>query len=251
MSAIHIVQLYPDLLGVTGDKGNVDVLATRAQLAGVDATITRASVGDTAAGRADVIVIGNGPLSAMRAVCDDLSARRAWLEEQHSDGAQIFAVGGGAELLSRGVDLVDGGSLEGLGMIPARVARTRERRVGYLVAETPDGVLVGFEDHASLWRIDADSDLAMRYGRVRAGHGSVAGGFETIVTDGIHATNVQGPVLPLNPWLADRLLTRAATRVGLTYAPGAAHAAIDVNADAARADIERLATEKHFTAIQL
>ena len=119
------------------------------------------------------------------------------------------------------------------------------------MAETPDGVLVGFEDHASLWSIDADADLAMRYGRVRAGHGSVTGGYETIVSGGIYATNVQGPALPLNPWLADRLLTDAAARVGVSYASGDAHAAIDLHADAARADIERLATGKHFTAIQL
>lgn len=251
MSGIRIVQLYPELLGVTGDKGNVDVLATRARLAGVETTVTTASVGDPLAERADIVVIGNGPLSAMRAVHDDVAARRTWLEEQRAGGAQIFAVGGGAELLSGGVDLVDGESLEGLGLIPARVARTRERRVGYVVAETPDGLLVGFEDHASLWSINAESDLAMRYGRVRAGHGSVVGGYETIVTDGVYATNVQGPALPLNPWLADRLLAAAAERVGVTYAPGAAHAAIGVNADAARADIERLATDKHFTAIQL
>ncbi|GAA1912244.1 type 1 glutamine amidotransferase [Microbacterium aoyamense] len=245
MTTLRIVQLYPDLLGITGDRGNVDVLATRARLAGHDVVVESVGLGDPSPAEADVIVIGNGPLSAVRAVRDDLAARSAWLSAKRSGGASLFAVGGGAELLTEGIDLLDGTSVDGLGMLAARVTRTRTRKVGYVVAETVDGRLVGFEDHASEWSVP---DAAARYGRVAAGVGGIAGGFETVAVDGVWATNVQGPALPLNPQLADAILLRA---LGDAYATTGAHEAIDVHARAARAEIERLAASKHFTAIKL
>jgi len=251
MTAVRIVQLYPELLGVTGDRGNVDVLAARARFSGWDADVVGVAVGERGPDEADVIVIGNGPLSALRAVRDDLATRRGWLEAQRAAGATIFAVGGGAELLSEGIDLLDGTSIDGLGLVPARVTRTRTRRVGYVVADASDGRLVGFEDHASEWTVTSRAEDGIRYGTVIAGNGSLRGGGETILVDGIYATNVQGPVLPLNPQLADAILRRAAARRGGAYTVGPEHEQVDAHARAARAEIERLASSKHFTAIQL
>ncbi|MCC4907291.1 glutamine amidotransferase [Microbacterium sp. cx-59] len=251
MTAIRIVQLYPDLLGVTGDRGNVEVLAARAALSGHETEVVLVGRGETAPDTADIVVIGNGPLSALRVVGDDLHGRRDWLAAQLASGGVVFAVGGGAELLSTGIDLLDGTAIEGLGLLPARVARTRQRRVGYVVAETVTGRLVGFEDHASEWTLAPDADPAVRYGRVIAGNGGFADGFESIAIGGLYATNVQGPALPLNPPLADALLARAFARQGVEYASGVAHRAVDVHAEAARAEIERLAVNKRFNAIQL
>jgi CobQ-like glutamine amidotransferase family enzyme len=251
MSSIRIVQLYPDLLGVTGDRGNVEVLAARASLAGLQTEVVEIGRGDAAPESADVVVIGNGPLSALRVVGEDLLSRRDWLAAQLAAGGVVFAVGGGAELLSAGIDLLDGSTVPGLGLLPARVARTRQRRVGYVVADTVDGRLVGFEDHASEWTLTPDADASVRYGRIVAGNGGFADGHETIAVDGLYATNVQGPVLPLNPQLADAVLRRAFARHGVDYAPGVAHRAVDVHAEAARAEIQRLAVSKRFNAIQL
>lgn len=248
MTTLRIVQLYPDLLGVTGDRGNVEVLAARASLAGHESEVTLVGLGEDAPSEADIVVIGNGPLSALRVVREDLASRREWLAALVAAGTVVLAVGGGSELLSEGIDLVDGSHLDGLALIPARVVRTKQRRVGYVVADTPDGKLIGFEDHASLWRL-GDPDIA--YGTVTAGNGGIDGGFETVRMGTVYATNVQGPVLPLNPDLADAMLSQAFTRLGSTYSAGPAHAEIDSHSRAARAEIERLAVDKRFTAIQL
>lgn len=248
MTTLRIVQLYPDLLGVTGDRGNVEVLAARASLAGHETEVTLVGLGEDAPAEADIVVIGNGPLSALRVVRDDFASRREWLAALIGAGTVVLAVGGGSELLSEGIDLVDGTHLDGLGLIPARVGRTKQRRVGYVVADTADGKLVGFEDHASLWRL---GDPAIAYGTVTAGNGGIEGGFETVRMGSVYATNVQGPVLPLNPDLADALLTQAFARLDAQYSPGRAHADVDAHARAARAEIERLAVDKRFTAIQL
>lgn len=251
MTTLRIVQLHPDLLGVTGDRGNVDVLAARARAAGHDAVVDRIGIGEESPADADVVVIGNGPLSAMRAVRDDLAGRRDWLAARLEAGASVLAVGGGAELLTHGVELLDGTRIDGLGLVPVVVTRTRARRVGYIIAETADGRLIGFEDHASQWELDPEADPGIRYGKVVVGKGGLAGGFETIAVDGVWATNVQGPVLPLNPQLADALLRRALARTGSAYELTDAHEAFDVHARAARADVERLAESKQFSTITL
>ncbi|MGP3536637.1 type 1 glutamine amidotransferase [Microbacterium sp. RD1] len=251
MTTLRIAQLYPDLLGVTGDRGNVEVLATRARLAGAEVQVTLVGLGDESPAEADIVILGNGPLSALRTVGADLAARREWLSSRLDAGAVVLAVGGGAELLSSGIDLLDGTSLDGLGLLPLRVVRTRQRRVGYVVAETADGRLVGFEDHASEWALAPDAEGSVRYGRVVAGNGSFADGHETVRIGRLYATNVQGPALPLNPQLADAMLREAFERSGASYVPGDGHAQIDAHAAQARAAIERLATVKRFTAIQL
>ncbi|MFE2772210.1 type 1 glutamine amidotransferase [Microbacterium resistens] len=248
---IRIVQLYPRELGVTGDRGNVRALETRLQRAGHDVEVFHAGIGDPTPENPDAIVIGNGPLSAMRIVADDLRARRDELARALQDDVPVLAVGGGAELLSAGVTLLDGEVLDGLGLLPFRVERTRERRVGYIIAETADGPLIGFEDHASTWRLD---DAAQPYGTVRAGKGSFphAGGTgEAVRAGSAFATNVQGPVLPLNPRFADAILSMVAARRGLHYAAGDAQAALDELAAGARAAIEKNVDGEVFTYMQV
>lgn len=245
--AVRIVQFYPVELGVTGDRGNVRALQTRLERAGIPVEVLRVGRGDPTPADIDVILFGNGPLSAMRVVMDDLQGRRAELATAVEDGAAVLAVGAGAELLSESITLLDGEVLDGLGILPLRVTRTRERRVGYIIAETEHGRLIGFEDHASMWTLDAG---AQAYGRVVAGRGSVRdgdGAGESVRVGHLFATNVQGPVLPLNPQLSDELLRIAASRRGYSYQPGTAHSCLDVLATGARQAIEDRVGDEVFT----
>lgn len=233
---LRIAQLYPVELGVTGDRGNVGALQARWERPGAGRTSEHVVVGrgDTLPDDVDIIVIGNGPLSAMRLVADDLRARSERLEALIAAGAPLLAVGGGAELLSDGVAPLEGERLPGLGLFPFRVDRTHERRVGYVVADASHGRLVGFEDHASEWTL---SDDAEAYGTLTAGSGSFAlgsGRGETVRRGAAYASNVQGPALPLNPQLTNTLLAAAAERRGLEFAPGAGAAELDRLAEGAR-----------------
>lgn len=249
--AVRIVQLYPVELGITGDRGNVRALQVRLERAGVPVEVTRVGIGEAIPADADILVFGNGPLSAMRLVVDDLRARSAELKAFVASGRSLFSIGASAELLSQGVDLLDGDTLEGLGLFPFRVARTRERNVGYIIADTPDGRVIGFEDHASRWALGADAEV---YGTVVAGRGSFAhgeGSGEIVRRDQAFASNVQGPALPLNPQWTDAILTAATARRGIEWSAGDAHAHLNEYAEGARTTIERLVHSKDFRTIGL
>ncbi|UJP11095.1 hypothetical protein L2X99_05815 [Microbacterium sp. KUDC0406] len=173
MTQVTIAQLYPVELGVTGDRGNVRAVEARFAARGVQTATVLVTPGEELPADIDVLVIGNGPLSALRGVHADLMGRKERIAAFVADGGVLFSVGGSAELLGEGLDAPDGDRLAGIGVLPYRVARVSDRRVGYIIVDTPDGPVVGFEDHASEWTL-ADADAA--YGTVRDGQGSYARG---------------------------------------------------------------------------
>ena len=244
-ASLRIVQLYPDLLGVTGDRGNVEVLATRAGAQGAEITVETFGIGEGDLSGADIVVIGNGPLSALRTVMPDLIARRGALEAHLAAGGVVLAVGAGAEALGTSIS-AGADRLEGLCLAPFRIERGTTRKVGYVVAEAPEGRIIGFEDHASRWVFDDDSTP---WAQVVAGKGGFDAG-EGYASRGLLATTIQGPLLPLNPALADALIARAAEHAGITLAPATGLDDVDAYAAGARAKIESL-QDKQFTAIAL
>jgi len=251
-NTLRILQLYPAELGLTGDRGNVLALCTRLERSGITAERLHYNAGDEFPKQIDMLVIGNGPLSAMRRVGTDLSRHAEKIRTLATDGLPIFAVGAGAELFSHGVTALDGTGLSGIGVFPFRVIRTTERRVGYIVASGALGDLIGFEDHASTWVLD---DEAVAYSRVVSGGGSIAPGDDTeapgesLRVNNSFATNVQGPVLPLNPWLSDQLIRAAAERASLNYELSEGHGKLDVLAEGARQTITRIIDDKRFSFI--
>lgn len=243
MSAMTIVQLYPDELGVAGDAGNVLALATRARRAGIEADVVLHRVGDQLPDSADVVVVGNGPLSAVRKVYTDLLAIAPKLREWVGSGVQVFAYGAGAELLGTAITVGDE-TIEGLGIFPLSARRGATRVVGYILTTSVHGPLVGFEDHASEWTLAAG---AKPFGSVSAGGGN-GDGTEGVVVGTAIATQVGGPVLPLNPALTDAILSAALQRRGVDYALTDLHAPLDHYAREGRAVISKHA-EHYFKRI--
>ena len=216
MTTVRVTQLYPDELGVAGDRGNVLALVARLTAAGVDSEVVEYRRGDQLPASTDLVVVGGGPLSAVRNIYTDLLVNGARLHEWAAAGTTFFAYGSGAELLGHSVELLPegengGGALEGLGIFPFRARRVRERTVGYVVVEAEVGRLVGFEDNASVWTVD---DGARPLGTVVTGDGN-GDGTEGVVAGASVATQMGGPLLPLNPLLTDALVASAAGARGI------------------------------------
>src|SRR5690554_6165443 len=126
---LTIVQLFPEELGVAGDRGNVMAISARLQRAGLAAKVIEYRRGDEFPDEADFVVVGSGPLSAMRNILDDLTSRASVLAQLAEVGVPIFAFGSGAELLGREIQLLDGTVISGLGLLPMRAVRTKHRSV--------------------------------------------------------------------------------------------------------------------------
>jgi len=231
MTTVNLLQLYPDELGVAGDRGNVMAVTARLQRGGIETSVSRHNTGGTLPDAPDLVIVGNGPLSAIRNIYDDLQAHAEQLRSFAAAGIPFFAYGAGAELLGQGITLIDGSEIAGIGIFPFSAVRTDTRNVGYVLVESAVGQIAGFEDNASVWRLARGADA---FGALVAGSGNSDGKTEGAKVGDSIATQVGGPVLPLNPALTDSLLRVIARRKGFAFEPGGAHAELDRLAAGAR-----------------
>jgi len=246
---VHLVHLYPEALGVSGDRGNVRTLVERLRRGGVDSRVTEHRVGDGVPEDADVVLLGHGPLSGVRSVAGDARGLGGWLADTVDAGRPVVAVGGGLELLSRGVVTTEGETVEGVGLFAATSRRGAPRRTNYFQVTTTWGgdelTLYGFEDHAAHLELEAGAEA---FGRVVHGGGNGTDGAEGVVRGASFGTQLKGPLLPLNPALADRVLGAALRAHDVEWAPGSAHAKLDEYA-AASQKVVADNLERHFKAM--
>jgi CobQ-like glutamine amidotransferase family enzyme len=221
--SVSLLELYPDELEASGERGNVTALRVRIERAGHKVRVIQHTIGRKLPSDVDIVVIGNGPVSAVRAVHADILANAVALRALADDGVPFFAVGAGAELLGGGITLADGTLLEGIGIFPFTARRGVPRQVGYIVVETAHGTVVGFEDNASEWNLDTG---AVPLGVVTSGGGN-GNGREGVLAGASIATQTKGPVLPLNPSVSDAIIRSALERRDVAYAPSPAHAELD------------------------
>jgi len=210
---LRILHLYPRELGINGDVGNVTSLVKRAQWRGLEATILRHEIGDELVSTVDIVHVGSGPLSSQRIVHADLLLIAPALRELAASGVPILAVAGGWQLLGHQLVTADGETLAGAGVFPSRAMLGADRHVGEIVVESADGTLAGFENHSATTVLD---DAAEPLGTVVEGfgNGSVGPGarLEGVRFGESIGTHLHGPVLPMNPVLADRMLSAALAR---------------------------------------
>lgn len=232
MSSLTILELYPQHLAVNGDMGNVTVLARRLALAGIDAVHLVHNPGDELPDRVDIVTVGTGPVSAQRVLEADVAAIAPTLVRWRDEGVPILAVTGGMQLLGNRIRVPDGEPIVGAGVFDIDTDATVARVVtNSFMVDTELGRLTGIENHGSRMTLGHDS---APFGTAVTGVGNGGGGEGVRVNNAI-GTHLQGPVLAMNPVVADHLISIAAERAGIDYATTADHARIDAIARATRA----------------
>ncbi|MGX5695340.1 type 1 glutamine amidotransferase [Agromyces soli] len=230
---LTIVSLLPSTQNTNGDAQNAGVLERRAEWAGLAARVVAVERASELPDEVDAVVLGSGSDSSLEASRDALLTMHDELRRWGTERVPILAVGTGFELLSWGVEHLDGSALEGLGVLPGRAVPRSGRVTGDLVVRSPRfGMLVGFENHAR----DYVGAEASPLGRVRSGSGNGRdSGQEGATVGTVIGTHLHGPVLAKNPGFADAVLEMMAARRGLHYERGEAAAAVDGYAADARA----------------
>ena len=225
---LTIVSLLPRLLDTNGDAANARVLAMRARWAGLTAVVVPVQSVTDLPETVDLVVIGSGTDTDLIAARDALRTLaeplRAWL----AGGVPVLAVGTGWELLSAGLDLADGSSVDGLGLVAGRASALPARVTDDLVVDADGLRLLGFENH-----LRGFAGAAAPLGTVPYGTGN-GDGTEGAVDGSFIGTHLHGPVLARNPQLADRMLRSACAARALSLAPSAQTDSVDGIAKAAR-----------------
>jgi lipid II isoglutaminyl synthase (glutamine-hydrolysing) len=209
---VRICHLYPDLMCIYGDRGNVIALTQRARWRGIEAEVRELHAGEALdPAWADLYFFGGGQDLGQDVVSRDLQgANGDALRAAIANGAAILSVCGGYQLLGREYVPADGPSLPGLGVLDVTTRAGAVRFVGNLLAQAPEGTLIGFENHSGYTYLGS---AARPLAHVLVGHGNNGRDkTEGAVQDRIVGTYCHGSVLPKNPWLADMLLGWALER---------------------------------------
>jgi hypothetical protein len=204
-SALRIVWIYPDLLSTYGDRGNMLVLARRAQLRGTPVEIAQVNSDQRVPKDGDIYLLGGGEdlpqiLAARRLRTDGGLAVAA------SRGAVLLAVCAGYQIVGTEFGGVDGEPTAGLGIVDIHSGRGDRRGVGEILADVDPALgverLTGFENHQGVThRGPGVKPLATVITGVGNGDGT-----EGAYAGHVVGTYLHGPALVRNPALADLLL---------------------------------------------
>jgi len=211
---ITIVPVYPALLSIYADRGNVRVLQQRCAWRGIEHRVEPLALGDDLdPRRADVILLGGGQDRDQVLVAEELIRQAPRLREAVAEGACLLAVCGGYQLLGHRYHGHQGDDIPGTALVDLETVAGSSRLIGNVLVDCGDGrTMVGFENHAGrTWLGDGVAPL----GRVIAGAGNNGEDrTEGCRAERILGTYVHGPLLPKNPWIADELLQHALDRRG-------------------------------------
>ena len=232
MPALRVLSLYPELMNIYADRGNIAVLRARCEWRGLGFEHAASSLGESFDPDAhDLVYIGGGQDRDQVAVAHDMErTKRDALHRAAGRGAVVLAVCGGYQLLGHSYEL-GGQELPGVGLVNLHTIREPgPRLIGNCAIETDLGtgprVIAGFENHGGRTYLEEGE---RPLGRVLDGHGNNGrDGLEGVHRDNVIGTYLHGPLLPKNIWLADRLIELA---LGIELEPlpndeleGAAHA---------------------------
>jgi len=209
-SVLTIVHVYPHLLGTYGDAGNAQVLYRRAVDRGLAAQVIAVHPGDPLPALGDVYLLGGGEDAKQTAAADELRQDGS-LVAAAERGAAVLGICAGYQLLGETFLGVGGAEVPGLGLLEVRTGRLERRAVGNVLVEPVEDLglpsMIGFENHGGA--------TTLGYGIQPMGHTRIGIGNGPDLTEGawhgtVYGTYLHGPVLALNPALADRLLSHAA-----------------------------------------
>ena len=221
---LRIAHLYPRVMNVYGDRGNIVCLTRRCRAREIEVQVTELSNGDAFDPAAhDLIFIGGAQDREQQRVAQDLrSVKGTALREAVEAGVVTLAVCGGYQLFGRFYRDASGAELEGLGIFDLwteHPGANAPRLIGNVVADWNGDTLVGFENHGGRTYLGSGTrPLA----RVRSGHGNNGtDGTEGARERNAFGTYLHGSLLPKNPRFADALLQLALERrhPDITLAP--------------------------------
>ncbi|MBR4578333.1 MAG: glutamine amidotransferase [Oscillospiraceae bacterium] len=213
---LKICHLYPDVLNLYGDRGNIACMRQRLAWRGIDCTVTELPLGvkDELCDY-DFFFIGGGQDFEQTVLLSDLSGgRRDNIRAAAEDGLPFLAICGGYQLLGAGYRTADGVWCEYTGILDLTTEGSRQRMIGNyafrLGPESGGGVVIGFENHGG--RTSLGPGLSP-LGTVLRGYGNNGtDGSEGARYKNVFGTYSHGPVLPKNPAFCDTLLRLALER---------------------------------------
>ncbi len=207
---LNLCHLYPDLLNVYGDFGNILILKYRCEKRGIKVNIHNVKIkNDFLEKEMDIVLLGGGQDFEQSIVSSDLMEKRDKIRDFIEDDGVFIGICGGYQLLGKHYITATGETVPGLDILPIRTEQGDTRYINDIIIKDlkSDNLFVGFENHGGQTFL---SEGVEPLGKVVYGNGNNGkDGFEGVRYKNTIGTYLHGSLLAKNPNLADELIKKA------------------------------------------
>ncbi len=218
---LELAYLYPKLLNIYGDKGNVLTLSFRCKSRGINLNVTTIGPGENLQGKDfDIFFIGGGQDQQQVLVSNDLQIKKKELVNLIENEVVFLAVCGGYQLLGKYYKAGEGAEIPGIEALDLYTVAGNKRMIGNVLCEEIErkegghpSLIVGFENHSG--KTFLGNSIKPFAKVIRGGGNNGEDGFEGARYKNVFGTYLHGSLLPKNPHLADKLIRLALERKGL------------------------------------
>ena len=211
MKELKILYLYPDILELYGDFGNIQVLKYRLEQRGFTATVVPYSIGDATPNfnDYDIVFAGGGADQEQGILANDLLKYKDNIKQAVDNGVFFLLICGSYQLFGKYYKDVNGNTIPGLEVFDyytEAIQNRKKRCIGNIVIHAnlngKETKVIGFENHGGQ-TFNIDTPL----GDVLLGNGNKFGDKkEGFFKKNVIATYLHGPLLSKNPELADYII---------------------------------------------
>ena len=211
MKELRILYLYPDLLELYGDFGNIQVFKYRLEQRGINATVVPYSIGDSAPNfnDYDIVFAGGGADQEQGILSEDLMKYKDTIKEAIHNGVFFLLICGSYQLFGKYYKGVEGNIIPGLEIFDYYTEAINDRKnrcIGNIVINVnlngKETKVIGFENHGG-----QTFNVNTPFGDVLFGNGNKFDDTkEGFFLDNVIATYLHGPLLSKNPELADYII---------------------------------------------
>lgn len=207
---INIAWVYPDILNLHGDRGNMMAIEKIAVAMGIEVKITKINYGENIDfENTDLVFMGAGELRDIEHVLEKLDAEgfKSYVEA----GGYVLAIGSTGCVLGKTLTVEGGKVINGLGILDITAKELCRTKMPYVTKEVygddiwwtyKDMEIIGNQIH----RVDYTLGNAEPLGEVLYGYGNDLGGNEGARYKNVILTNTVGPLLTANPWFGADLI---------------------------------------------
>lgn len=206
---ISIAHLYPKLLNLYGDIGNIITLKKRCEWRGIEVEFEEINIGDSIKEH-DIYFIGGGQDKQQEEVAEELYKQKSFLTDERDKNAVFLGICGGYQLFGHYYQPHNKEKLNGISLMDSYTVAGDKRFIGNVTANidflTPN-TLVGFENHSGLTYLQGETKPLAH---IVVGNGNNGKDkTEGARYKNVFGTYLHGSFLPKNPHFADYMIELA------------------------------------------
>lgn len=217
MKELKLLYLYPDMLELYGDHGNIQVLKYRCEKRGIKLIVEKYSINDEKPDFScyDIIFAGGGADNEQSILSKDLVKYKDDIKKAEENGTFFLLICGAYQLFGKYYKGVEGKIIPGLNIFDYYTEAASDRKtrcIGNIITKAKiDGVdteIIGFENHAG-----QTYGIKSPLGKVLYGNGNYfQSEDEGFFKENVIATYLHGPLLSKNPVIADYIIRHCLER---------------------------------------